>query len=107
MEKYNVYCEHAELTWCGYIEANNYDEAYILAQGQFPNLDSDELVVKKAPKTRKHTLKDVVFIKGEEYSFGTRQHFWRADLNGMTIVTMCRTKAECTQKAKHFIKELV
>lgn len=59
----------------------------------------------------KVNLKDIEFTKCEEYnsihpkanSLGMRK-FWRADYCGVTVATLCDTKAECVQKAKMYLK---
>lgn len=46
---------------------------------------------------------EVVFLKCQERSMGKIKYFWRADYNGETIATKCRTKAECVKEARqHF-----
>lgn len=56
-------------------------------------------------------LKDVMFIKCEEYDpyhnrankYGMRT-LWRADYHGKTIASLCDTKAECIEKVKEYIR---
>ena len=53
-----------------------------------------------------YKLKDVEFKKCEEWNFGKIQYFWRADLNGRTIVTLCRTKKECIEETKMELRKI-
>ena len=48
-------------------------------------------------------MKDVVFTKCQDYGIGAKS-FWRADLNGRTISSMCSTKKECIEEVRRYIK---
>ena len=50
------------------------------------------------------TIKDVDFSKHDDWCMGKNKSFWRADLDGLTIVTLCRTKVECMAEAKSKLK---
>lgn len=50
-------------------------------------------------------MKDIEFVKGTQWSaFEGQTTFWRADHNGRTIVTMCKTKKECIEEVRRIIK---
>lgn len=51
------------------------------------------------------TIQDVEFSKHDDWSMGKNKPFWRADLNGITIVTLCRTKAKCQTEVRKIFKE--
>lgn len=55
---------------------------------------------------RKVRFKDVVFTKCHDFnSFGEYKPFWRADLYGQTIATLCDTKAECVAEVRNYLKK--
>lgn len=54
----------------------------------------------------KPTLEDVEFSKHYDYHMGHERPFWRADYDGYTIATLCRTKAECVKEARTKIKKM-
>lgn len=36
---------------------------------------------------------------------GKTNYFWRADYQGETIATMCKTKAECKKEVREYFKD--
>ncbi len=52
-------------------------------------------------------FQEVKFSKHSDWFMGENRPFWRADLNGITIATLCRTKAECVLEAKKELKRKV
>lgn len=57
-------------------------------------------------KAEKPKFKDVSFVKCCEYNFGEKNTFWRADLWGETIATLCSTKAECMEEVRNYLEML-
>jgi hypothetical protein len=55
---------------------------------------------------KKAKFKDVSFVKCYDYNFGERSTFWRADLWGETIATLCHTKAECIEEVRNYLKKI-
>lgn len=50
-------------------------------------------------------MKDVEFVKGTQWDmFEGNRTFWRADYQGRTIVSMCKTKKECMDEVRYYIK---
>lgn len=49
-------------------------------------------------------MKNVEFSKHDDWSMGESKSFWRADLDGITIATLCRTKAECIGEVRKKLK---
>lgn len=49
-------------------------------------------------------LQDVEFSKHDDWCMGKNKPFWRADLNGVTIATLCKTKAECIAEVRRVLK---
>lgn len=61
-------------------------------------------------KTAKSEMEKVVIAKKYAYSVYAKDGliaFYRADYNGQTIATMCRTKKECEQEAKRYLKSIL
>lgn len=57
--------------------------------------------------TYKVKFSDVVFSKHEDWNVdGEKTFFWRADLDGQTISTLCRTKKECMEEVRRYLKNL-
>lgn len=55
----------------------------------------------------KPMMKDVEYTKCTEWdAWDGLTYFWRADLRGKTIATMCRTKKECMEEARAYIKRI-
>lgn len=46
---------------------------------------------------------DVQISKHYDRFMGERRQFWRADYQGETIATLCRTKAECLKEVREWI----
>lgn len=55
----------------------------------------------------KAKFSDVLFSKHEDRNIdGERTFFWRADLDDQTIATLCRTKKECIEEVRRYLKTL-
>lgn len=64
-------------------------------------VDKKDLIEDKKP-----TMKDVTFRKCEDWDIldGYRT-FWRADIDGETISTMCKTKKECMDEVRRYLRK--
>lgn len=51
-------------------------------------------------------IKNVVFSKHDDWCMGKNKSFWRADLGGVTIATLCRTKTECVAEVRRKLKKI-
>lgn len=72
MKKWNVYCDHGELKKVDEIYAKDYEQALEIARKAWPQLDSDELVVKRFVKA------SVTFKKYESVEDIGSWHYYRA-----------------------------
>lgn len=54
---------------------------------------------------RKIKMSDIQFSRHYDYFMGERRLFWRADYQGETIVTLCRTKVECLKEVREWINK--
>jgi len=49
--------------------------------------------------------RNVEFVQGHEWHMGKTRTFWRADYRGVTIASLCRTKAECVGEVRRYFKQ--
>ena len=49
--------------------------------------------------------RNVEFVKGHDWHMGKMRTFWRADYRGVTIATMCSTKAECIKEVRRYFEQ--
>lgn len=54
--------------------------------------------------TRMIRGREVELLKGQDCFMGEVNYFWRADYRGVTIVSLCKAKAECIDEVGRYFE---